>query len=61
MKNTDNHSTDKDLVTVTPQQSIEEVTKLMKEHDIGAIPVIENGQISSIVTIALTKSQELDE
>ncbi|RXJ01768.1 CBS domain-containing protein [Anaerobacillus alkaliphilus] len=40
----------KNVVCVTPQQSIQECAQLMKQHNIGVIPVVENGQLQGIVT-----------
>lgn len=40
----------KDVVTVRPDLSWEEAQKLMVEHDIGRIPVVEDGKIVGIVS-----------
>lgn len=40
----------KDVITVSPQQSIQEAAALMKEHGFGSIPVVENGQLRGIIT-----------
>ncbi|RKL67058.1 CBS domain-containing protein [Salipaludibacillus neizhouensis] len=37
-------------VSVTPQQSIQEVASLMEQNDIGAVPVVENGQLRGLIT-----------
>ncbi|MBP3950391.1 CBS domain-containing protein [Bacillus suaedae] len=39
-----------DVITVTPDQSIQEAAILMKQHDIGSIPVIENKKLVGIIT-----------
>ena len=39
-----------DVVTVSPEQSIEEAAQLMEQHDIGAIPVVSNGEVQGIIT-----------
>ena len=38
------------VVSVSPQQSIQECAALMEQNDIGAIPVVENGEVRGIVT-----------
>ncbi|MET3684081.1 CBS domain-containing protein [Alkalibacillus flavidus] len=38
------------IVSVTSQQSVQEAAALMEQHDIGAIPVVENGQLRGIIT-----------
>ncbi|WP_078593094.1 CBS domain-containing protein [Evansella clarkii] len=38
------------VVSVSPQQSIQEAAALMDQNDIGAIPVVENGQVRGILT-----------
>ncbi len=40
----------KDVISVNPQQSIHEAAALMKEHNVGSIPVVENGQLRGIIT-----------
>ncbi len=40
----------RDVISVSPEQSIQEAASLMKQHDIGSIPVVENGQILGIIT-----------
>jgi len=40
----------KDLVTVTPDTSVQEVARLMKEHDIGNVLVTEGDRLTGIVT-----------
>lgn len=38
------------VATVTPEQSVQEAAQLMKEHNVGAIPVVENGKVKGMVT-----------
>lgn len=38
------------VVSVSPQQSIQEAAALMEQHDCGVIPVVENGQVTGIIT-----------
>jgi CBS domain-containing protein len=38
------------LVTVTPETSITDAVALMMQHRIGSLPVIEGGQLTSIIT-----------
>ncbi|WP_188498025.1 CBS domain-containing protein [Pullulanibacillus pueri] len=40
----------KNVVSVTPNQSIEEAAQLMSQNNIGALPVVENGQLRGIIT-----------
>lgn len=37
-------------VSVTSQQTLQEVAALMEQNDIGAIPVVENGQVRGLIT-----------
>jgi CBS domain-containing protein len=39
-----------DCVTCSPQSNINEVAKLMKEHDIGFVPVIDGRKLIGVVT-----------
>jgi CBS domain-containing protein len=39
-----------DPVSVEPDTTLEEIATLMKEQDIGAIPVVEDGELCGIVT-----------
>ncbi len=39
-----------DCVTVTPQDNIYDVAVLMKEHDIGFVPVIEGRNMIGVIT-----------
>ncbi|RPF53387.1 CBS domain-containing protein [Aquisalibacillus elongatus] len=38
------------VVSVNPQQSLKEAAEMMVQNDIGAVPVVENGQIRGIIT-----------
>lgn len=38
------------LITVTPETSITDAVALMMQHRIGSLPVIEDGQLISIIT-----------
>jgi len=38
------------VVSVSPQQSIQEAARLMREHNVGSLPVVENGQLRGIIT-----------
>ncbi len=38
------------VVTVTPDTSVDEVARLIWEHKIGSVPVVENGHVVGIVT-----------
>ncbi|MEG6520367.1 CBS domain-containing protein [Desulfotomaculum sp. 1211_IL3151] len=38
------------IATVSPQQSIQEASQLMSQHNVGSIPVVENGRCVGIVT-----------
>ncbi len=40
----------KSVISVSPNQNIEEAARLMHDHNIGAIPVIEGNHISGMVT-----------
>lgn len=40
----------KDIVCVSPQQSIQEAAQLMENYNVGSIPVVENGQLRGIIT-----------
>ena len=39
-----------DPVSVEPDTTLEEIATLMKEQDIGAVPVVEDGELCGIVT-----------
>jgi len=40
----------RDVVTITPEKSVPEATRLMVKHDIGRLPVVEDGRLIGIVT-----------
>lgn len=40
----------KNVVSVSPQQSINEAAELMSQHNVGALPVVENGQLKGMIT-----------
>ncbi len=40
----------KNVVCVSSNQTVQEAAQLMNQHNIGSIPVVENGQIKGIVT-----------
>lgn len=40
----------KSVASVNPSQSIQEAAKLMSQHNVGAIPVMQNGSVVGIVT-----------
>ncbi|WP_100333753.1 CBS domain-containing protein [Bacillus alkalisoli] len=39
------------LVTISPDASLDEASKLMAEHQIRRLPVVENGQLVGIVSL----------
>jgi len=50
-----NHHTLQDImtsnvVTVSPQQTVEEAAQIMSQYNIGSVPVVQNGQCVGIVT-----------
>lgn len=40
----------REVVSVSSEQTIQECAQLMKQHNIGVIPVVDNGQLKGIVT-----------
>lgn len=40
----------KGAITISPNASAEELQKLMMEHDVGQVPVVDNGEMIGIVT-----------
>ena len=40
----------KNVATITPQQSVAEAAQIMSQHNIGSVPVVQNGQCVGIVT-----------
>ncbi|MBU8908677.1 CBS domain-containing protein [Desertibacillus haloalkaliphilus] len=50
MAQTLNEIMSKNVVSVSPQQSVQEAAALMSQYNIGSIPVVENGQLRGIIT-----------
>jgi CBS domain-containing protein len=50
LNNTIENIMTKQVATVTPNQTVQEAAQLMSQHDVGAIPVVENGQVKGILT-----------
>ncbi|GMB08763.1 CBS domain-containing protein [Thermolongibacillus altinsuensis] len=50
MNNTIENIMTKQVATVTPNQTVQEAAQLMSQHNVGAIPVVENGQVKGILT-----------
>ncbi|MFD1428352.1 CBS domain-containing protein [Kroppenstedtia sanguinis] len=40
----------KNVASVSPQDNVYQAASLMKEHNVGSIPVVENGRICGMVT-----------
>ncbi|ACV64047.1 CBS domain-containing protein [Desulfofarcimen acetoxidans DSM 771] len=40
----------KNVATITPQQTVAEAAQLMSQHNIGSLPVVENGQCVGMLT-----------
>ena len=40
----------KDLYTISPDATIEEAALIMRENNVGALPVVENGKLVGIIT-----------
>ncbi|WKB36611.1 CBS domain-containing protein [Terrilactibacillus sp. S3-3] len=40
----------KDVVCCSPDQTLKEAAQLMSQHNIGSIPVVENGELKGIIT-----------
>jgi len=40
----------KDVVTITPEESVEEAARLLYKHKIGCLPVIQDNKLVGIVT-----------
>lgn len=38
------------VVSVSPNQSLQEAASLMSQHNIGSLPVVENGQLQGVLT-----------
>ncbi|ANB58560.1 CBS domain protein [Anoxybacillus sp. B7M1] len=40
----------KNVATVSPNQTVQEAAELMSQKNVGALPVVENGQVRGIIT-----------
>ncbi len=40
----------RDVITATPGTELSEIAKLMREHSIGAVPIVEHGKLVGIVS-----------
>jgi acetoin utilization protein AcuB len=40
----------RDVFTVTPGTLLEEAARIMRDHDVGALPVLDDGQLVGIIT-----------
>ncbi|MDK2820966.1 MAG: hypothetical protein PWP31_931 [Clostridia bacterium] len=40
----------RNIVTVSPQQTISEAAQIMSQYNIGSVPVVQNGQCVGIIT-----------
>ncbi|WP_339147832.1 MULTISPECIES: CBS domain-containing protein [unclassified Sutcliffiella] len=64
MTQTLNNIMAKNIITIEATQSVKEAAALMQQHNIGSIPVIQNGQLAGIITdrdiTIRTTSQGLD-
>jgi CBS domain-containing protein len=51
-----------DVISVTPETSINDVARLIWEHKIGSLPVVENGRVIGMVTDydLITRESEYD-
>lgn len=38
------------VISVSSNQSVQEAAQLMSQHNVGAIPVVDNGQLKGIIT-----------
>ena len=38
------------VATVSPEQTVQEAAQLMSQHNVGSIPVVQNGNVVGIVT-----------
>ena len=50
----------RDVVTVAPETSVTEVARLMVEHDVSGIPVVDDGLLVGLVTEVDVVSREID-
>ncbi|MFC4619018.1 CBS domain-containing protein [Camelliibacillus cellulosilyticus] len=39
-----------DVISVSPNQTIEEAAQLMSQYNVGSLPVVENGELKGMVT-----------
>lgn len=39
-----------DVISVAPNQSLQEAAALMNQYNIGSLPVVENGQLMGVIT-----------
>ncbi|MEC1663050.1 CBS domain-containing protein [Bacillus halotolerans] len=44
------HSMTTQVATVSPNQTIQEAASLMKQHNVGAVPVVEQGVLKGMLT-----------
>ncbi len=49
-----------DVVTVAPETSVTEVARLMVDHDVSGIPVVDDGILVGLVTEVDVVSREID-
>jgi CBS domain-containing protein len=51
-----------DVITITPETSVDDVARLIWEHQIGSLPVVENGRVVGMVTDydLITREAEYD-
>ena len=40
----------KNVISVSPNQTVQEAASLMSQYNIGSLPVVENGQLKGIIT-----------
>ncbi|PTX58314.1 CBS domain-containing protein [Melghirimyces profundicolus] len=40
----------KNVAAVSPQDNVYKAASLMKQHNVGAVPVVENGQVRGMIT-----------
>lgn len=50
MQETVNDVMSKKIVAVLPGDTVQEAARLMKEHDIGAVPVVSGGELKGLLT-----------
>ena len=50
MQETVNDVMSKKVVAVLPGDTLEEAARLMKEHDVGVLPVVSGGELKGLVT-----------